>query len=79
MAYVQRHFAREEAQRLARFGNLSRRGTQAHPWWPEEICEKIDRITWRVYCLGEAGDEYNEFTAYDKHGRVLAVHRVDGY
>ncbi len=48
-------------------------------WWPEEICQKVDKIIWRVYLLGDAGEDWHEFTAYDSQGKVLGVHRMDGY
>ena len=78
MPYVQRTFTSERARQIARFGSLATKRIQPMPWWPEEICERVERIIWRVYLLGEAAEDWNEFTAYDNHGNVLGVHRVDG-
>jgi hypothetical protein len=79
MPYVRGTFTGERARQIARFGNLSRKVLWSSPWWPEETCEKIDKIIWRVYLLGEAGEDWHEFTAYDRHGRVLGAHRMDAY
>ena len=79
MPYVRKTFSRENAQRLARQGSLTGRSVRPQPWWPEEICNKIDKIVWRVYCLGEPGEDWHEFTAYDERGKILGVHRVEGY
>jgi hypothetical protein len=49
------------------------------PWWPEKICEKVERIVWIVYLLGDTGEDWHEFTAYDHQGKVLGVYRMDGY
>jgi hypothetical protein len=32
-----------------------------------------------VYCLGELGEDWHQFTAYDAAGHVLGVHRVEGF
>ncbi len=79
MPYVRGTFSGERARQIARLGTLSSKCLYPMPWWPEEICGKVERIIWRVYLLGEAGEDWNEFTAYDKHNKVLGVHRIDGY
>lgn len=79
MPYVRGTFTGERARRLARQGSLTGKSLRPKPWWPEEICEKIDRIVWQVYCLGETGDDWHEFTAFDAHGKVVAVRRTEGY
>lgn len=79
MSYVRGIFAGERARQIARAGNVSGKGVHYVPWWPEEICEKVDKIIWKVYLLGDAGEDWHEFTAYDSHGKVLGVHRMDGY
>ena len=79
MPYVRGTFTGEKARQMARSGNSSGRDLRPLPWWPEGICEKIDKVIWRVYLLGESGEDWNEFTAYDSRGKVLGVHRADGY
>ena len=39
----------------------------------------IEKIVWRVYCLDESGEDWHEFSAYDIHGTILGVHRIEGY
>lgn len=78
MGYVRDTFKSEKARQIARSGSLSGKSSKPRPWWPDEICQKIDKIVWRVYCLGEPGEDWHEFTAYDTHGQVLGVHRVEG-
>jgi len=72
MPYVRGTFTGERARQIARSGKVSGKGVHYVPWWPEETCEK-------VYMLGDAGEDWHEFTAYDSHGQVLGVHRLDGY
>lgn len=79
MSYVRNTFAGERARLLARRGSLSSRGVHAQPWWPEEICERVDKIVWVVYSMGDVGEDLHEFTAYDARGRVLGVRRIEGY
>jgi hypothetical protein len=79
MPYVKGTFTGERARQIARVGRLSSRGAWSQPWWPEEICEKVEKIIWRVYCLGELGEDWHEFTAYDGHGKVLGVHRKEEF
>lgn len=79
MPYVRSTFIGDRARQVARFGTLSSRFLRPMPWWPEEICEKVEKIVWRVYLLGEAGEDWHEFTAYDNQGKVLGVHRLDSY
>jgi hypothetical protein len=71
-------FIGEEARYLARNGSLSRRGIRPHPWWAEEICERVEKIVWIVSRLGESREDWQEFTAYDNRGEMLGVHRVEG-
>lgn len=75
MSYVHSVFKGEQARLLARRGTLSNRGVYSIPWWPDAICEKIEKIVWVVYSLGELGEDLHEFTAYDARGNVLGVHR----
>ncbi len=79
MPYVRDTYTGDRARQIARFGTLSNKNLRPMPWWPEEICEKVDKIVWRVYLLGEAGEDWHEFTAYDNRDRVLGVHRVNSY
>lgn len=79
MPYVRGTFTNERARQIARSGRVSGKGTRFMPWWPEETCEKVEKIVWRIYLLGETGEDWHEFTAYDKRGKVLGVHRMDGY
>jgi hypothetical protein len=79
MSYVQNTFVGERARLLARRGTLSNRGVHANPWWPEEVCERIEKIVWVVYSLGESGEDLHEFTAYDVRGTILGVHRKEAY
>ena len=79
MPYIRGTFTGERARDMARTGKLSGKSLQRMPWWPEETCERVDKIVWRVYLLGDAGEDWHEFTAYDSHGKVLGVHRMDGY
>jgi len=71
-------FVGQRARRLARFGGFSSRAGKSRSWWPEEICEKIERIDWLVSGLNEPGESWHEFTAYDGAGRLLGKHRVEG-
>lgn len=80
MSFVRKTFTGEQARLLARRGTLSPRDDiRPQPWWPEEICGKVERIVWVVYSLGELGDDWHEFTAYDNRGKVLGVHQVEAY
>lgn len=79
MSYVKNFFAGEKARFLARRGTLSTRGVLSQPWWPEEVCARVERIVCVVYSLGEIGEDLHEFTAYDAHGKILGVHRIEGY
>lgn len=67
----------EEARRLARKGSLASRVLHPCAWWPEDVCAKIDRITWVVSGLDEPGESWQCFTAYDVSGRPLGTHRVE--
>jgi hypothetical protein len=78
MTEVLRSFVGDKARQLARFGCFSSRVRQSRPWWPEAICASIERIDWTVSGLGEPGECWQEFTAYDDRGRVLGKHRVEG-
>jgi hypothetical protein len=80
MPYLRGTFTGEKARRIARLGSVSGRSVRSCPWWPEAICNNIEKIVWRVYCLGgEPGDDWHEFIAYDGRGEVLAIRRVEGY
>lgn len=79
MPYVQGTYTGERARQIARLGNLSGKATRSRPWWPDETCQRIEKIVWRVYCLGEPGEDWHEFTAYDGHGKILGAHRVEGF
>ncbi len=79
MPYTQGTFSGERARQIARSGTLARKCIQPMPWWPEKICEKVERIVWIVYLLGDTGEDWHEFTAYDHQGKVLGVYRMDGY
>ena len=79
MSYVRNTFSGDRARQLARRGTLSDRGIRTNPWWPDEICGKIEKIVWVVYSLGEQGEDLHEFTAYDARGKMLGVHRVESY
>jgi hypothetical protein len=79
MSYVKRSFAGEKARLLARLGTFSTRRIRSQPWWPEEICARVEKIVWVVYSLWEVGEDMNEFIGYDDRGMVLGVHRVEGY
>lgn len=79
MPYVRKTFTGENARQVARSGSIARQRIRPNPWWPEEVCVKIEKIVWSIYYLGEAGEDWHEFTAYDKRGTILGVHRVDGY
>jgi hypothetical protein len=73
MPYVRGTFSGERARQVARFGSLTTKCVQPVPWRPENICEQVEKIIWRVYLLGEAGEDWRGFTAYDNHGNVLGV------
>jgi hypothetical protein len=79
MPYVRGTFTGDKARQIARSGTVSGKCLQPMPWWRDEICDKVEKIIWRVYLLGEAGEDWHEFTAFDSHGKVLGVHRTDGY
>jgi len=79
MPYVRGTFTGERARQIARLGSMSGKGVRPQPWWPEDICQKIEKIVWMVYCLGEPGEDWHEVTAYDGRGKILSAHRVDGY
>lgn len=79
MPYVRKTFLGESARQIARTGSVTGRYVRPSPWWPEEVCRKIEKIVWAVYCMGETGEEWQEFTAYDERGRILNVRRVEGY
>ena len=78
MPYVRKTFTGENARQVARSGSIAKQHVRPSPWWPEEICMRVEKIVWSVYCLGETED-WHEFTAYDQRGKILGVHRVDGY
>lgn len=73
-----RPFWGEQARRLARKGNLSSRILHPCAWWPEDLCSRIDKITWVVSGLDEPGESWQEFTAYDGSGILLGTHRIKG-
>jgi hypothetical protein len=77
MSYVKDSFTGEKARLLARRGSLSTLGIRVQPWWPEEICGKVEKIVWVVYSMGEIGEDLHEFTAYDNRGKVVGVHRTE--
>ena len=79
MPYVKGAFRSEKARQIARSGSLSGKSLPPRPWWPAEICHKINKIVWTVHCLGELGEDWHQFTAYDAAGHVLGVHRVEGF
>jgi hypothetical protein len=79
MPYVRHIFTGDRARQIARFGTLSTKRLRPMPWWPEDTCARIEKIVWRVYFLGEAGEDWHEVTAYDNRDKVLGVHRMDGY
>jgi hypothetical protein len=79
MSYVRQTFTGDNARRIARLGSVSSRYVRPNPWWPEDVCRKIEKIVWVVYTLGEQGDDWHEFTAYDHAGAILSVRRVEGY
>lgn len=79
MPHIRATYKGEVARKLARYGMLSGKMLHPHPWWPEAVCEKIEKIVWKTYCLGDPGDEWHEYIAYDGKDRVLAVHRKEGY
>jgi len=79
MPYVRNMFVGDRARQLARRGTLSNRGVRPNPWWPDDICEKIEKIVWVVYSLGDPGEDLHEFTAYDTQGKILGVRRVERY
>lgn len=71
MAYVRKIFTGGSARKLPRSGSISGRtgqATQLNPWWPDNICEKIEKIVWTVYCLGEVGEDWHMFVSYDSQG-----------
>lgn len=79
MPDMQRSITGERARELARHGTLSSRTSRFQRWWPEEVCEKIERIVWVVSSLNEADECWQEFTAYDASGERLGSHRIEGY
>lgn len=79
MPYVRKIFVGEKARQIARSGSITGQRIQPSPWWPEEVCMKIEKIVWSVYCLGEMGEDWHEFTAYDARGTILSVHRGQDY
>jgi hypothetical protein len=79
MPYVRKTFNGERARRIARTGSVRGQSIRSIPWWPEEVCSKIEKIVWAVYCTEETGEEWQEFTAYDERCWILNVRRVDGY
>ena len=78
MPYARKTFTGERARQVARSGRISKQGVRRNPWWPEEICMELEKIIWFAYCLGET-ENWHEFTAYDKCGNILGIHRIDGY
>ncbi len=79
MPFTRGIFKAEQARQIARSGSLSGKSLHPHPWWPEEVCLKIDKIVWTVYYLDEAGEDWHQFVAYDGRGRILGIHRVEGF
>lgn len=78
MPDMQKPIIGERARQLARHGTLSSRTSRFHPWWPEEVCERIERILWVVSGLNESDEGWQEFTAYDATGERLGTHRIEG-
>lgn len=74
---LMRPFLGEQARRLARKGSLSSRVLHTHPWWPEDLCAQIEKITWVVSGLDEPGACWQKFVAYDASGKLLGTHRVE--
>lgn len=75
----QKSITGERARQLARNGTLSSRTFRFQRWWPEEVCEKIERLDWVVSGLDEDPEYWQEFTAYDAEGNRLGSHRIEGY
>jgi hypothetical protein len=75
---LMRPFLGEQARRLARKGSLASRVLHPCAWWPEDVCAKIDRITWAVSGLNEPGECWQSFAAYDVSGKLLGTHRLEG-
>lgn len=75
---LMRPFIGERARRLARNGSLSSRVLHPRPWWPEDLCSQIDKITWVVSGLDEPGECWQQFAAYDVSGTLLATRRIEG-
>jgi len=44
MPYVRGTFTGERARQIARLGSLSGKGVRPQSWWPEDICQKIEKI-----------------------------------
>lgn len=79
MPEIQGALTGERARQLGRHGTLSSRTSRFHRWWTEDICEQIESIVWVVSALNDGDTCWQEFTAYDAHGKQLGVHRIDGY
>lgn len=75
---LMRPFLGEQARRLARRGSLSLRALHPCAWWAEDLCAKIDKITWVVSGLDEPGECWQKFAAYDENGTLLGIHKVEG-
>lgn len=82
MSYVRKILTGEAARKLARSGSISGRvgrTTRFSPWWPEDICDKIEKIIWTVYSMGEVGEDWHQFVAYDSRGQIVGTHRMEVY
>jgi hypothetical protein len=79
MSEMQGSITGERARQLARHGTFSSRASRFQRWWPEEICESIERIVWVVSTIGDGDECWQEFTAYDAAGKRLGRHRIEGY
>lgn len=74
---LMRPFLGEQARRLARRGSLSSRALHPRPWWPEDLCAQIEKITWVVSGLDKPEACWQKFVAYDASGKLLGTHRVE--
>ena len=79
MSDTQSSITGERARQLARHGTLSSRVSRFERWWPEEVCEQIERIELVASSLNEDDEPWQEFIAYDASGKRLGCHRIEGY